>query len=454
MIINSLAAIRDGLQPRQESANRGNLAQDLLFGIIVDHPALPRAYCFYTSPLMTIHTKWMDLMRQEAADAFQDTPPGGKRSQATFIDGQIKLMKADIIQTWAHFLYSQFTCIINRHFREYGCKTVVLAFDDKRYVPKAKAITQLKRRAGVEIIDFGENDVLPNDVPQWKEAIMNPHFKNKVIQLVCDSIPHLVQTGGAEGCKLVVDWQKIEVYEYDTAGFISSSTLEPASTVGEADIKFPYWMKRLQTPMLIEATDGDYIPISLGLKALNIHHPVAILKGKREEKHEFIDIDTLHHCIKTAFFRASRGKGHGHCWEIKLFITLLGLSGTDFTRNLPLVSPVKIWACLPLVAQTFSMAGDTNTIDQDQGKRIVELLYHEAFPKHIDPYSRASIWHQAQVSKLGAKNKALIPTDARIRCTLRNLNFLMAYWLEFRAPERIQDYGFRVSTEGTVEWDD
>jgi hypothetical protein len=393
----------------------------------------------------------MELMRREAPSAFTDTLPGGNRTQATFIDGQIKLMKADIIQTWAHFLYSQFTCIINRHFRDYGCRTVVLAFDDKRYVPRAKAITQLKRRAGVDIIDFGENDILPNEIPEWKEAIMNPHFKNKVIQLVCDSVPHLVR--GTEGCRLVIDWQTIEVYEYDAEGFITSSTPEPPSTIGEADIKFPYWMKRLQTPMLIEATDGDYIPISLGLKDIDIHFPVAILKGKREDKLEFIDIDTLHECLKAAFNRAARGKQSGKCWEIKLFITLLGLSGTDFTRNLPLVSPLKIWECLPLVAQTFVMETDIK-IDLHQGKRIVELLYSEAYPKHIDPYSRASIWQQAQVSKLGTRNKALIPTDARIRCTLHNLNFLMEYWLRFRAPERIQDYGFRLSASGAVEWDD
>lgn len=403
---------------------------------------------------MTIHTKWMELMRQEAPDAFQDRPPGGNRAQASFIDGQIKLMKADVIQTWAHFLYSQFTSIINRHFREYGCRTVVLAFDDKRYVPRAKAITQLKRRAGVEIIDFGENDVLPNEIPAWKEAIMNPHFKNKVIRLVCDSVPHLVQ-GTAEGCRLVIDWQTIEIYEYDAEGLIVSSVPEPASAIGEADIKFPYWMRRLQTPMLIEATDGDYIPISLGLKVVGVDHPVSILKGRRGDRLEFIDIDILHACLKTALFRASRGKGHGRCWEIRLFVVLLGLSGTDFTRNLPLVSPVKIWECLPVVAQTFASAGgDDNAIDQARGKRIIELLYAEVYPKHIDPFSRVSIWHQAQASKLGARNKALIPTDARIRCTVRNLNFLMEYWLAFRAPEHIQDYGFRVSSAGTVEWDD
>ena len=159
--------------------------------------------------------------------------------------------------------------------------------------------------------------------------------------------------------------------------------------------------------------------------------------------------------------------------QIKLFITILGLCGTDFTRNLPLISPQKIWAALPLVIQTFQME-DHARIHMAQGKRIIELLYAEAFPKHIDTFSRRSVWSQAQVlrtcacvpdwaltqgrpqaSKLGQRNKALIPTDARIACTLRNLNFLLSYWLEFQAPDPVQDFGFRLDDRGAVvAWDD
>jgi hypothetical protein len=62
---------------------------------------------------------------------------------------------------------------------------------------------------------------------------------------------------------------------------------------------------------------------------------------------------------------------------------------------------------------------------------------------------------QAQASKLGARNKALIPTDARIMCTLRNLNFLLAYWLDFEPPQGgLEDYGFRTDEEGVLVWDD
>ena len=48
---------------------------------------------------MTIHTKWMELLREEAADSFHHKLESGV-VEASFIDGQIKLMKGDSIRTW------------------------------------------------------------------------------------------------------------------------------------------------------------------------------------------------------------------------------------------------------------------------------------------------------------------------------------------------------------------
>lgn len=40
-------------------------------------------------------------------------------------------------------------------------------------------------------------------------------------------------------------------------------------------------------------------------------------------------------------------------------------------------------------------------------------------------------------------------------CTLRNLNFLLAYWLDFEPPAGgLEDYGFRTNEEGVLVWDD
>lgn len=40
-------------------------------------------------------------------------------------------------------------------------------------------------------------------------------------------------------------------------------------------------------------------------------------------------------------------------------------------------------------------------------------------------------------------------------CTLRNLNFLLAYWLDFEPPQGgLELYGFRTDAEGVLVWDD
>jgi hypothetical protein len=51
---------------------------------------------------MTIHTKWMELLRTEAADAFEygALAAAAPQLEASFIDGQIKLMKSEATQTW------------------------------------------------------------------------------------------------------------------------------------------------------------------------------------------------------------------------------------------------------------------------------------------------------------------------------------------------------------------
>jgi hypothetical protein len=336
---------------------------------------------------------------------------------------------------------------------------VVLAFDDRRHVPRAKAITQLKRRANVQIIEFTERDVLPNDIPSsWKESILNQCFRNRVIELVCDNIPRLVEPP-ASGCTLVIDWLDVREYRYSETDpeptvTVLSAEVYGEAQVGEADVKFAFWMRMLRRPMLVEATDGDYIPIALGLKACDVQAPVWILKSwKAETGYEYIDIEGVYTFLQQKFQRASRGRRCCEWWEIKLFITLLGLSGTDFTRNLPLISPQRMWDNLPLIIQAFEM--DTHdTINLSQGKRIVELLYADAFSKHIDSFTHRSIWKQAQDSKLGARTKDLIPTDRRILCTLRNLNFLLSYWLRSHAPDATEEFGFRESEAGVLGWAD
>lgn len=91
-------AAPDGLELLQKRANIRYIFQKgfLVHRIHSDRP--PRAPSFIP---MTIHTKWMELLRKEAAsEAFSYGAPHLPRIDASFIDGQIKLMKSEATQTW------------------------------------------------------------------------------------------------------------------------------------------------------------------------------------------------------------------------------------------------------------------------------------------------------------------------------------------------------------------
>lgn len=399
----------------------------------------------------------MNILRSQAASAFSNTIP--IEPKATFIDGQIKLMKPDCITQWHSFLYSQFTSVIMRHFQQYHASTVILAFDDKANVPFAKSITQLKRRSGVQVIEFGDDDVLPNEMPSpWIEAVMNASFKARLIEYICNNVPRLITP--PNDCVLIIDWKDTVAKKYTYTETGVEETTIPKDAVGEADLKFPMWMKALRVPMLIEATDGDYIPIALSMKTCDVDEPITILKGKRGDDYEFISVDTLQVHLQTIFNPAiAKTKTHSKHVEIKLFITLLGLAGTDFSRPLPLISPNRVFQNITRIAVAVLEAFRDN-IDYDHltpavGINVFKVIYTCVFPKHFTQRSPLSIVQQAARSSWGPRNKALVPSDARIVATFQNINFLLVYWLHHVPPpvEELAEYGFDVNADtGKLEW--
>ncbi len=66
------------------------------------------------------------------------------RPDTVFIDTQVKLMKAAHIDTWGVFFAVQFFKTIENGFA-LGTSKVVLAFDNYKYVPASKTMTQVKR---------------------------------------------------------------------------------------------------------------------------------------------------------------------------------------------------------------------------------------------------------------------------------------------------------------------
>eukprot|EP00961_Rhodomonas_salina_P295507 3935517-Rhodomonas_salina.1 len=85
---------------------------------------------------------------------------------------------------------------------------------------------------------------------------MNRTFKTKVIRLVIEAVPALVQL--QPGQRLIIDHAGHPVEHTVDAPPRELTELPP---LGEADVKFPRYAPLGR--MVAEATDGDYVPIAL-----------------------------------------------------------------------------------------------------------------------------------------------------------------------------------------------
>ena len=89
---------------------------------------------------------------------------------------------------------------------------------------------------------------------------------------------------------------------------------------------------------------------------------------------------------------------------------------------------------------------------------LASLLYRTKFPKHVQAGSHASlkaVLLDLQGSSMSDKIKRNLPSARRIECTVRNANWVLAYWTCEPAPDPIQpEYGFRLLASGGAEYDE
>jgi hypothetical protein len=216
---------------------------------------------------MTIDSSWLHAFKEEAPHAFTARQPFCPR--AIFVDGQIKLMQGFQREplTWDQFIHRQFERHLQRCFET--CDTVILAFDNYAHVPRAKCMTQAKRRKHVPQISFSEHAELPCMVPEgehWTQCIANRTFKARVIDLVLLRLPPLLLPPGEAHAKkrLIVDYGEPLEYRYDThERRVRCAPFEAGlAALGEADIKFARYADRFRK-LMVDSIDGDSIPIAL-----------------------------------------------------------------------------------------------------------------------------------------------------------------------------------------------
>jgi hypothetical protein len=129
---------------------------------------------------------------------------------------------------------------------------------------------------------------------------------------------------------------------------------------------------------------------------------------------------------------------------------------------MPQMSGRSVYSFLPDIWPTLAMAYDPvrSCLRVEQALNfLVSLLYKSKFPRHVSPAAHASLkatLFELQGSGISERVKQSLPTVERIDCSIRNTNWVLAYWTCEPAPDPIQHaYGFRlVHPGGGVEYDD
>jgi hypothetical protein len=439
---------------------------------------------------MTIDSSWIACFKEEVPVAFTSHPPF--LPDAVFVDGQIRLMPAGIdgLVSWEDYIQRQFERHIAKYFSR-GVSCVILAFDDYAHVPPAKNMTQAKRRKNVPSLDFHARDALPPCVPRGEDftrCISNRAFKAKVIQLVVHRLT--TNLACAEGQCLVVDYSGAPVRHY------ARSLCRPPEPIpgldrrlGEADVKFvPY--ADLFPKLQVDSVDGDTLPIALlhmerghsgRISVLRLQtrvkqaaeeaRPPAAAKRPRADSdpaaaarraprvYEYVDVALLYEALVGVVIPQSVGRARvasHEGQEMSMLVSLIGLSGTDFTRGLPLVSGRSLYDFLPDLWVRLCRSYDP------QGRRLlpeaavdllVSRIYHCKFQNHAPDAEMAPVLAALRGSKLSEKTKDRLPSPEVVLCTVQNVNWLLRYWHELSPPDPVQpEFGYVRLRSGAVQF--
>ena len=460
---------------------------------------------------MTIDSTWIASFKEETPEAFTKHIPF--QPKAVFCDGQIRLMRGytQNLLTWDDYIYQQFLSHVTRFFRTVGASTVVLAFDDYSNVPEAKAMTQIKRRRHIPPIEILEREPLPPVCPsgsRWDQCIANRTVKSKIIALVCQRLPEIIQF--LPGQTLIIDYKGPPTAYRLHEGEVVTEELASLQPLGEADVKFTRYASMFQD-LLVDSIDGDSIPIallyqekclrdstkgSMDMRDLTAAPPrICIYRittktdsekerptkkvkngdtGTEETKtvrctnrtYEYVNIPMLYLGLRGIFSQCISATMPLHSpYLMSLLTALIGLTGTDYTRHMPQLSGKSVFGLLadflPSLMRSFDV--DRNQLDVEAAvDSLVAGIYAAKFGVHVKisqasrDFNLRNVLHCLRVSKLSSRTRESFPSIGQIDCTVRNVNWLLLYWTwPERVPCPIQSqFGFTKNQKGLVTFVD
>jgi hypothetical protein len=426
---------------------------------------------------MTIDSSWIASFKEESPTSFTKNIPF--RPIAAFCDGQIRLMRghAQDFMTWDMYIWQQFHAHVRKFYENHKVSTVILAFDDYANVPEAKCMTQLKRRRHLPKLDILEREPLPSFCPsgdRWDQCIANRTFKAKVIAMVIERLPGLLQLKPDQ--TLIIDYAGCpKEYRAGESG-LEVREIKELLPMGEADIKFTRYAD-LFKDLLVDSVDGDSIPIAL------IHHeacikeltmgsmdlddlveappriciyrittrvaddPPAARKRSADDEEtskaaykrtfEYVSIPALYHTLSDVCKQCmDRMKSPTHSQHLmSMLLALIGLTGTDFTRSMPQLSGKSVFGLLPDLWLSLMGSYDPMQGQLDLGRAsdgLVACIYASKYATHVKTPSTSlqGVFETLHRSKLSQRTRDSLPSVPRIVCTIRNVNWLLKYWRE------------------------
>lgn len=310
---------------------------------------------------------------------------------------------------------------------------------------------------------------------RWGQCIANRAFKTRVIDLVLLRLPGLLLQGRPQR-RLIVDYREPAEFRFcPAAGTVQREAIPELPPMGEADLKFTRHASR-HGKLVVDSIDGDSIPIALmhyeqELRRATPPPLIAVLRlelrlpgepstikrkadgGRAPRTYEYVNIHALYTGLKdtvaqsTGRIRTPTHAGH----EMAMLIALIALTGTDFSRNLPQMSGRTVYGWLPDVWPALAAAFDpgASRLHEGAGADLVALLYRSKFPKHARARALEAVLAELMASGISARVKESLPSQERVACTIRNANWVLAYWTCEPAPDPIQPaYGFRLLEGG------
>ena len=336
--------------------------------------------------------------------------------------------------------------------------------------------------------------MLPACVPageRWQQCIANRTFKSRVIQLVIHRLTTTLTHALSDSQSLIVD------YMGPPARFSKACPLgapmEGMLSLGEADVKFMRYADMYEK-LQVDSVDGDSIPIALlhmergGLgdisvlrletrlkeqkqaaKKIKLETAVAVAGSasasasasaparKQGRVYEYVNVRLLYDALRYMVIpqctsRVAITSHVGH--EMSMLVCLIGLSGTDFTRGLPLVSGKTIYDYMPDLWSRLARAYNPLTrqlMPEAALDQVISTIYKRKFERHSGGAGSlaATLACIKGSEKLSSKTRDRLPSAETLHCTVRNVNWLLCYWHQPDYPDPVQpQFGFAKDKKG------